>query len=143
MAVTLIKRSIFNGKEYLDLIQQGKQMVPDKVVFITKHKEITSGEGSDLTGSVSIYGVPHHGERYADNQLVSAQSFNLPSTAGMYCSTVIDIDEKINNYEAIIIEINWGHKHNVDTTVYLQDVGSEIVKFRAIKPLISSADNNT
>lgn len=138
--MALIKRSIFQGKEYLDLIQQGKQMVVDKLIYIVKHKTLVADSGEANAGSVSVYGVPHHGEQMTDKTLVDAQRFNLPTVAGGYCSTVIDAAGWNDNYEAIIIDIDW---EGADGVVYLQDVGTEGVKFRSTKPLGTEADNTT
>jgi len=133
--MSVVKRSMFNGKEYLDLIQQGKQMIVDKVIFITKHKGITSTADSSLAGHVTIYGIPHHGEDADTVVLIDAQRFNLPSVAGEWCSTVIDAQGWSDNYEGLVIDIDWrGH---------LQDVGTEAIKFRSVKSIMTEASNNT
>jgi len=135
--MSLIKRSIFNGKEYLDLVQQGKQMVIDKLIYITKHKDITAPDDNAKAGSISVYGVPHHGESMVDVELVKDQHFNLPATPGEWCSTVIDAAGWNENYEAVVIEVDWEGSDGV----LLQDIGTESVKFRSTKTIATEASN--
>ena len=136
--MALKRKVIFQGKEYLDLLQSGKSMVLDKLVFITQHKTLISTVEGDIAkaATVSVYGIPRHGEEYADNTIVANQSFNLPKTAGQWCETTIDASKWSNKYAAVLVEVDW---EGTDGTIYLEEIGTEGLIFKMAHEIPLSA----
>jgi len=131
------RKVIFQGKEYLDLLQNGKAMVLDKLVFIAQHKTLASAVDPGNAASVSVYGIPHHGESYADNAIITDQLLNVPSTAGQWCATTIDASTWSHRYEAVMVEVDW---EGANGTIYLEELGTEGLIFKMVHEIpVSSA----
>jgi len=132
----MIKRTvIFNGKPYLDLVVNGKQVLVDKLVFITKHRTLTA-DNIDLAGRVSVFAIPNNDESKNDNILIDSIPFNLPSVAGEYTATIIQSDKLSKEYAGIIVEITYASSSGV---AYLEEVLTETVVFKDSKSLIDNS----
>ena len=112
--------SVFNNKPYFDLIIQGKQMNVSKVVYIARHKGITSSSYPETAAKINVYAMPGHAENKAGKVLIASTLLNVPSTPGEYCETVISSKLFSNRYSAIIIEID-------DSYGTLEDIGTETI----------------
>jgi len=132
-----MRTSIFNNKPYLDLVIQGKQMNVAKVLYIAKHKTITSDLHPEYAAKINVYGMPGHDESKLDvgRVLIANQKLNLPSVAGEYCETVIQSKSFAKRYSAIIIEID-------DTYDTLVDIGTETVIMTEPGNVEDNSDND-
>ena len=121
-----IKRSIFNGNEFFPLISNGRRMIVDKIVYLTKHDTLTAGSPNDArAGSVSVYGIPGHDESKDDKILIESKKFNLPSVAGEWCETIIKSDVLSEHYSAIIVEVDY--EGNAPGDLYLNTDPYEMI----------------
>jgi len=104
----------FNGKSYFDLVSQGHQGIPDKVLYIARTKKLSDIGSNDNLPDVTVYEIGTHGEPYV---VIGNAKLGASIEIGQYVSTVIQLDRPSETCTAIAIVITDDAKviENIET----------------------------